>query len=142
MSGLLVEEVRGSRFEVGSFTGGEVEEVGESESREVGESESRKVGKSESQKVQESGRRKVGEFESQKVQESAKVKTVNSSPFDTGHITCFSRQPKLRFTDTLSYNNYMCNFSFFARSSSTVSLYISSGTQQSTGQTEAHCGSS
>ena len=37
---------------------------------------------------------------------------------------------------------YRCNFSFFDNNSSTVSLYISSGTQQSTGQTAAHCGSS
>src|SRR5580704_3925855 len=35
-----------------------------------------------------------------------------------------------------------CSFSFFASNSSTVSRYISSGTQTSTGQTEAHWGSS
>ena len=54
----------------------------------------------------------------------------------------FLGSPRLRFTDDLRYKIYICNFSFFARSSSTVSRYISSGTQQSTGQTEAHCGSS
>ena len=35
-----------------------------------------------------------------------------------------------------------CKRSFLPNNSSTVSRYISSGTQQSTGQTEAHCGSS
>ncbi len=35
-------------------------------------------------------------------------------------------------------NSYRCNLSFFANNSSTVSWYISSGTQQSTGQTAAH----
>jgi hypothetical protein len=34
-----------------------------------------------------------------------KVKTVGSSPFCTGNITCFFGQPKLRFTDDLSYDN-------------------------------------
>lgn len=38
--------------------------------------------------------------------------------------------------------NYKCSDSFLANNISTVSTYISSGTQQSTGHTAAHCGSS
>jgi hypothetical protein len=44
--------------------------------------------------------------------------------------------------DIFFHKPHTCSFSFFASSSSTVSRYISSGTQQSTGQTAAHCGSS
>lgn len=40
------------------------------------------------------------------------------------------------------YAHQMCSFAFLSISCSTVSWYISSGTQQSTGQTAAHCGSS
>ena len=54
----------------------------------------------------------------------------------------FAKAVTLHFTDNRSYKIYMCSFSFFAKSSSTVSRYISSGMQQSTGQTDAHWGSS
>lgn len=47
-------------------------------------------------------------------------------------------RPSLQITFTI----YKCILAFLASSSSTVSTYISSGTQQSTGHTAAHCGSS
>jgi hypothetical protein len=53
---------------------------------------------------------------------------------------------KINTKSEINYDFYphhqMCNFSFLAINSSTVSRYISSGTQQSTGHTAAHCGSS
>ncbi len=47
-----------------------------------------------------------------------------------------------RFFIHIPLQYQICSFAFFSMSCSTVSWYISSGTQQSTGHTAAHCGSS
>jgi hypothetical protein len=55
----------------------------------------------------EKNNKKLKENERKQAKENTlkiiKVKIVNSSPFYTGNITCFLRQPKLHFTDDTSY---------------------------------------